>query len=725
MAAISEFRVYAERKYQSNGEWKTEEVELGQLRPRSNTLPIPENIVFYSYSENSAGAFSTSFFPTTAYGNYCSFNPGDIYIPDKSFGLFDFFTSEEFSLWCGKMLDDFGNNINQEIYEYCFASNVFWQNPNGFNIIPILKGYLGVATYSINNDTIENITRSISFSLDFMMTKLDQTKMFYKGSYYYIKEDDGTERMLSDRSDYFCNISTSSTGIGACCGGPIYNSKPTGSIFKAHLKEFQNGLNRFMLLLSKVKFHPFWNFGLNSLPKEYWVNGQMSTRNIYMYNIPETTEQTEKSGTYADSMQLVADISNCPYFPTLGMTQNYYPSFSRISNIQKCGCVTRIDWNGGPEPNNPSETDDPNDDDPGHGNGDDPDDKGGDGDHDNTSDIIEPPGRPPLSATGIGLVSVYNPTSSQLAQLGVKLWNPTALDAIKQYFTNPMDTILGCSIIPVNPSTAETKNIHLGVYDTEVSAPLVDSDYVIINCGSIPINRYYGSYLDYDPYTKITCYLPYIGEIEVNPDQVMQKSLKVLYYVNVITGDIVAMLCADGSIIYTVAGNCIRQLPMSQSDYSAIINTAVSAVSTITSAAVGASAAGAVGGAVAGAAKTTAGAAVAEARTSAEITNQVMGAGNSLINQVMSSKMRYNHAGSIGTGSGQLTYQTPYLTIERPNLDLADSYKSFVGYPCNKTMQLSRCTGFTQIEATKLSIPGATDEEITEILQFLVEGVII
>ena len=405
-----------------------------------------------------------------------------------------------------------------------------------------------------------------------------------------------------------------------------------------------------------------------------------------------------------------------------------YVRFARGASLYKypsLGAVTRIDWSGGPEPNNPDERDDPNDDDPGHGNGDDPGDKGGDGDHDNTSDIIEPPGIPPISATGVGLVSVYNPTSSQLAALGAKLWNPTALDAIKQYFANPMDTILGLSIVPVTPNTGVSKNIHLGVYDTEVSALLVDSDYVIINCGSIPINRYYGSYLDYDPYTKITCYLPYIGEIEVNPDQVMQKSLKVLYYVNVITGDIVAMLCADGSIIYTVAGNCIRQLPMSQSDYSAIINTAVSAVSTIASAAVGASAADAVGGAVAGAAKTSAGAAVAEARTTAEITNQVMGAGNSLINQVMSSKMRYNHAGSIGTGSGQLTYQTPYLTIERPNLDLADSYKSFVGYPCNKTMQLSRCTGFTQIEATKLSIPGATDEEITEILQFLVEGVII
>ena len=719
MAAISEFRVYAERKYQSNGEWKTEEVELGQLRNTVNTLPIPKEIAFYCYNENTTGARFTSFFSTNP-AQYASFKPGDIYIPEKSFTIFDLFTPSEFSAWFAKMLDDFGNNINSDIYNCFFASNVFWQTPDGFNIYPIFKSKIGKAVYSINNDTIENMTREIAYAFDFMATKKDPNTIIYNGKDFYYKNDDGVNILMTSQKDYIgCSTSTST---GLCRGGPIFNTKPSGSVFRAHLKEHQNGLNRFMLLLSKVKFRPFWNFALSFPPSQYYLDGEITVRNIYRFT-PQTVDRTLTTKQDGDSMQIIADISDCPYFPTSGVSCGNFPYFCRTYNGS--GCVTRIDWNGGPEPNNPSETDDPNDDDPGHGNGDDPDDKGGDGDHDNTSDIIEPPGRPPLSATGIGLVSVYNPTSSQLAQLGVKLWNPTALDAIKQYFTNPMDTILGCSIIPVNPSTAEPKNIHLGVYDTEVSAPVVDSDYVIINCGSIPINRYYGSYLDYDPYTKITCYLPYIGEIEVNPDQVMQKSLKVLYYVNVITGDIVAMLCADGSIIYTVAGNCIRQLPMSQSDYSAIINTAVSAVSTIASAAVGASAAGAVGGAVAGAAKTTAGATVAEARTSAEISNQVMGAGNSLINQVMSSKMRYNHAGSIGTGSGQLTYQTPYLTIERPNLDLADRYKSFVGYPCNKTMQLSRCTGFTQIEATKLSIPGATDEEITEILQFLVEGVII
>lgn len=707
MARISDFRIYAERKYQESGEWKSEEIELGQLVPQRVTLPIPEDIFFYPYDENKLGTRRLSFIQNSRYAGY---KPGKIFFPPKKFTFFDLFTSEELSIWMTNMLDNFAEDISQETFFYKFANDIFWQLPCGMNIIPVLRCRMSKASYSINNDTIEHIKREVQYDLAFIGTYLEPDVLSWKNNKYYYTED-GEEKQLSD----FIGFS----GIWStfCLGAPILSKERTG-IRYANFQEHQDGLNYFVQNLVKLKFYPFWNHYLQ-ISK---IDNVEYVTNIYQYVIPETVEQTKTSGTYADMLCIVPDFSDCLNTPADGFAVYHV---DRFNNNAKCGGVTRIDWSGGPESNNPGETDDPNDDDPGHGNGDDPDDKGGDGDHDNTSDIIEPPGIPPISATGVGLVSVYNPTSSQLAALGAKLWNPTALDAIKQYFTNPMDTILGLSIVPVSPRTGVSKNIHLGVYDTEVSASLVDSDYVIINCGSIPINRYYGSYLDYDPYTKITCYLPYIGEIEVNPDQVMQKSLEVLYYVNVITGDIVAILCADGSIIYTVAGNCIRQLPMSQSDYSAIINTAVSAVTTIATAAVGASAAGAVGGAVAGAAKTSAGAAVAEARTSAEISNQVMGAGNSLINQVMSSKMRYNHAGSIGTGSGQLTYQTPYLTIERPNLDLADSYKSFVGYPCNKTMQLSRCTGFTQIEATKLSIPGATDEEITEILQFLVEGVII
>lgn len=724
MSQISEFRVYGERKYTVDGEWKTEEIELGQFSKYNNSS-IDDN-KFIRFDEN---ALLTAY--TTAFNTYkCSgYKPGKIYIPPKTFQMTELFSHGEIGEFYREMVANWGVDYHTSKYILKFSEEVFWQNPDGYNIYPYLLGQYIKSSYNINDDSPEKIRRISAYVFGFMMTKLDVKKIIAKYDGFYHCNDLSELKIYFDKDYFVADRVSNGEYSGKIFGGPVFSSSKRPYPAYASMQENINGLIRFVQILQKVKIIPMWNYGGGSpYTDDNGIEWSICGNN---WSKPETVDETERSKTVLDNMGLLLDISDAPYFSRKGFG-NTCASFQRRTTTSSgagvnasLGIVTRIDWSGGPEPNNPDETDDPNDDDPGFGPGQDPDDSGGDGDHDNTSDIIEPPGIPPISATGVGLVSVYNPTSSQLAALGAKLWNPTALDAIKQYFTNPMDSILGLSIVPVSPRTGVPKNIHLGVYDTEVSALLVDSDYVIINCGSIPINRYYGSYLDYDPYTKITCYLPYIGEIEVNPDQVMQKSLKVLYYVNVITGDIVAMLCADGSIIYTVAGNCIRQLPMSQTDYSAIINTAVLAVSTIATAAVGASAAGAVGGAVAGAAKTSAGAAVAEARTSAEISNQVMGAGNSLINQVMSSKMRYNHAGSIGTGSGQLTYQTPYLTIERPNLDLADSYKSFVGYPCNKTMQLSRCTGFTQIEATKLSIPGATDEEITEILQFLVEGVII
>ena len=422
------------------------------------------------------------------------------------------------------------------------------------------------------------------------------------------------------------------------------------------------------------------------------------------YSIPTYNNYTQKKwGGF------FVDLRNVPRYNVVG--------FNRIVESVVYNFVT-IKWGEGPEASDPFNEKDPNGKDPGHGPGQKPGDGGGDGNHDNTSDEIKPPGVPSLSGAGAGLFTIYNPSLSQLQALAQKLWDPDALTAILQYFTNPMDSILGLSIVPVKPKGGTTANIFLGVYDTQVAANRVDSDYVIVDCGTIPIERYWGSYLDYDPYTKISCYLPYVGEIDVNPDQVMQKNVSVKYYVNVVTGDIVAMLCADGNVIYTAAGNCIRQLPLSNNDYSAIINTAVSAVSTL---AMAAATSGVGNAAIAGAQEAGKSTDVLEAKQTA---NSV-GSGGSLIHDVMNAKFHYQHAGAIGTGSGQLSYQTPYLTIERPNLDLADNYKAFVGYPCNKTMTLSSCHGFTQIEATRLSVPGATDAEIAEISSLLVGGVII
>ena len=412
---------------------------------------------------------------------------------------------------------------------------------------------------------------------------------------------------------------------------------------------------------------------------------------------------------------LVLDISNCSFAKNSGFIPVNVVFWNIQSRDYQYYYDFTVDKTKSPSPSSNPEDDDPNDDDPGWQDPDDDDDgdKGGDGDHDDSSDPIPEDPLPPISGTSNGLITAWNPSSSQLESLATKLWNPDAWSAIKQYFTNPMESILSLAIIPVKPNTV-SGTIHLGGYNTEISSGRVTNDYVKFDCGSIPINRYYGSYLDYAPFTKISCTLPYIGEVDIDPDQVMQKTLSISYHINCITGELVAYLLADNNVFATYAGNCIKQLPICQTDFSSIISSAVQVCSTLITAGASSASAGAVEKSLFGA--------TTEATKASE---SLVKANSSLLGSVMSAKMNYRHSSQLGTGAGQLASQCPFLTIIRPNLDLADNYKAFTGYPCNENVSLSSLHGFTQVEASNLSVPSASLDEISEIKELLLKGVIL
>lgn len=731
MSKISNLQIYYQRKYKPKGMTDSVIVEdeehlVSQLCSIWPTGDIDMRHFYQAYPSNypNYGVFGfTGFYRTFNPQEILAYRPGLIYLDEWYYTWADFFSSYDLQVlekWVAGTDSDYPiswqkiNNLqtsnvrNGSTFFIIDQPNlIFWIGNDGRQLVMIPK-------ISVSPDIKQNfIIKKAHVNLDLVLWSFNEnvdvrslyTKDLNYGT-YIIQEIWGTvngidKRIESSTGDFYgstilCAYSNVSTN-GTASGQTLYTT------YSENKKRFSEWIQDF----KKVKFYVMFSSNSNDP-----VADNIAKDNIWYYH-QNSSPTTGKWNWF----KFLNDVSETSQSPISGFGTSDGSCFENY--------LLRYDDELGQESNSPNDKPDPNDRDPGHGPRGSSGDKGGNGDHDNTSDKIIPPGIPTLSGSGVGLFTIFNPTASQLAELGKKLWNPTALQIIKQYFSSPMETILGLGIIPVQPRQGLAKNIMLGIYDTEISCTTVSSDYVIKDCGSISINRYYGSYLDYDPYTRISLYLPYIGEIQIDPDEVMQSVLGVEYHVNVVTGDCVAIITSDGFIVYTAAGNCIRQLPIGQTDYSNIINTAVSAVSTIATAVVGGSAASSVGNAVAGAAKTEAGKQVAEARASSQLIQEGVGAGTSLINQVMQSKMRYNHAGSIGVGSGQLSYQKPYLTIERPNLDLADNYKSFVGYPCNETMQLSHCSGFTQIESCKLSVSGATDGELTEILAFLIEGVII
>lgn len=334
----------------------------------------------------------------------------------------------------------------------------------------------------------------------------------------------------------------------------------------------------------------------------------------------------------------------------------------------------------------------------------DPDDDNGD--YDDDSDNIPIPDTPTIDICDVGLVTVWKPTIAELHSLGNKLWSSDFFDNIVKSFYSPMDSVVTLNIIPSIDKvvTGGTANIKLGNYDTGISSTIVTSQFIEVDMGTYNVTKYWASALDYNPYTEISLFLPYIGFTKLSPDDVMGRTIHVVYKCDIITGQLNAMVAVNTDtgerVLYTQTGNFSINVPITGANFSNVYKAAIQ---------------GSVGILTAGANM---------ARGSAGIASAVSSIGSS-VGSVMSSKIEYQHGSSTNMSAGYLGIQKCFLIISRPNQSLAKDYNTFVGYPSNITSTLGSLKGFTQVESIHLENIPATDEEKTEIENILKEGVII
>lgn len=328
------------------------------------------------------------------------------------------------------------------------------------------------------------------------------------------------------------------------------------------------------------------------------------------------------------------------------------------------------------------------------------------GDYDDTTDDIPIPDTPTIDMCDVGLVTVWKPTIAELQNLGNKLWSTDFVENIVKSFYSPMDSVVTLNIIPAidKVATGGTANIKLGNYDTGISSTIVTSQFIEVDMGTYTVSKYWASALDYNPYTEISLFLPYIGFTKLSPDDVMGRTIHVVYKCDIITGQLNAMVAVNTDtgerVLYTQTGNFSINVPVTGANYSNVYKAAIQ---------------GSVG-------ILTAGANIA--RGGAGIVSAVSSVG-SAVGGVMSSKIEYQHGSSTNMSAGYLGIQKCFIIISRPNQSLAKDYNTFVGYPSNITSTLGSLKGFTQVESIHLENIPATDEEKSEIEAILKEGVII
>lgn len=344
---------------------------------------------------------------------------------------------------------------------------------------------------------------------------------------------------------------------------------------------------------------------------------------------------------------------------------------------------------------------------------------GGDGDYDGTSDSITVPTTPLLNAVATGFINIFNPNLTQLNSLASFMWDGNILDSLIKIFANPMDVILGLSILPCSIPNSGAKEVKVGNISTGIEMFQATSQVVIVDCGTVTIAKYWGSALDYSPFTKAQLYLPYVGYKDINIDEIMGKDVNIVYHVDILSGSCVAFIKVDGCVLYQFNGQCSQQIPITGSDMSKIIATAASLV-------VGVGIAVATGGAGAPAAGAMLGeATAATALTMPTSVTGVAALASSSVATVMNSKPTFERSGNLAGMAGQLGCQKPYFIITRPRQSLPTDYNKIEGFPSNITSRLGDLNGFTQVEKIHLKNMTSTMSETNEIYRLLGEGVII
>lgn len=372
-----------------------------------------------------------------------------------------------------------------------------------------------------------------------------------------------------------------------------------------------------------------------------------------------------------------------------------------------------------------STKDDTNDPNPGDG---DSHGGGGGGTDDLGGDPIKDTGVPTIEATDSGLMTLYNPTVSELQALGRFLWSDGLdLNSFKKLFNDPFDTLLGLSIIPIVPPTSGTKNIMFGNLDSGVSAKVISHQFVPnVDMGSITLGEVYNGALDYSPFTTVSIYLPFIGYRELNVQDIMNSKIHLVYKFDVLTGGCIAELYVDhlktgnkssdnskfkweshSGLLASFEGQCAVNIPLASQDYTNTIRAMIGAV-------------GMVGGAAAS---------FATGNPALGVAALAVGSANSAM---QASTPTVQRSGHLSSSNAIMANLTPFLTVTRPHQCKPANYYKLRGVPSQiyvsklSSLTTSRHDYYLQVaEIPDIKVAGATDTEIAEIKNLLKEGVVL
>ena len=290
------------------------------------------------------------------------------------------------------------------------------------------------------------------------------------------------------------------------------------------------------------------------------------------------------------------------------------------------------------------------------------------------------------------LCCTYMLSKTALNDLGSFIWNNSIFDNIKNMNNSPLENIISCHYMPYEFSGTQNK-IVVGNVETNVSGVKITQNMVKQNYASFEMPKVNTGFLGYEPYTTVTLYLPFVGMIDLKPNDVCGYIVSIDYVFDFVVGSFGVMVYTSKgggkTLIYSSQGTCSVDIPLTASNkaqvQSAILQSGVNLVGDIG-------------------------------------TKNVGGA----INDVMSTATIQNHSTTFGSPSsmvGALSPQYCYYVLRTPIVNLPSNFAHTKGYICMMTYTMSELKGFTKLSNdVDLSGFNATEREKEELINILTSG---
>lgn len=326
-------------------------------------------------------------------------------------------------------------------------------------------------------------------------------------------------------------------------------------------------------------------------------------------------------------------------------------------------------------------------------------------------------GAPGISAISLGFNTIYTPDYATMQTISHWLWSDDFDEAIKLNYINPFDNIVALAIVPIyTPPLSTNSYLRVGNVDSNISCSRLQDNqqYQWIDCGTLDITEKWGSFLDYNATYMI--YLPFIGYRSLKPDDMTNGKITVGYWADLLTGMVAAQIMTmvkkpDGSdgiwhVLYSYTGNMMYNMAFSGANFATMYQQQLSAT------------ASGINSAIQGVSQLMKGDYVGGA------SSLIMGGAQAHMQKEMA-RPDYGRGGNNSGNAGMFLHRIPYIIQVRPDADVPANYRQLQGVPSQTYFKLSDLTGYTEIDSIIVNTLTCTEEEQTQIIAQLKEGVIL